>query len=102
LRVGIVASGAISGDIGGPKAIEGQPFAWPDEAWVANVVNRMRNAEIDELLNEATSDRLQAAGNVSGEMLNWVALLGAVGGRKPRFLEPHIKGGNAYGAWRWD
>ncbi|HLG72271.1 MAG TPA: extradiol ring-cleavage dioxygenase [Chloroflexota bacterium] len=102
LRVGIVASGAISGDIGGPKAIDGQPFAWPDESWVVNVVNRMRNGEIDELLNEATADRLRAAGNVSGEMLNWIALLGAVGGRKPRFLEPQLKGGNAYGAWRWD
>jgi hypothetical protein len=102
LRVGIVASGAISGDIGGPKAIEGQPFGWPDEAWVTNVVERMRAGEIDELLHEATADRLRAAGNVSGEMLNWIALLGAVDGRRPRFLELQLTGGNAYGAWRWD
>lgn len=102
LRVGIVASGAISGDIGGPRALDNQPFAWPDEAWVTNVVARIQKGEIDDLLNEATADRLRAAGNVSGEMLNWVTLLGAVGGRKPAFLESQLAGGNAYGAWRWD
>jgi hypothetical protein len=102
LRVGFVASGAISGDIGGPMALDNQPFAWPDEAWVAQVVERIRAGEIDTLLNEATTERLRQAGNVSGEMLNWIALLGAVEGRKPRFLEPQLAGGNAYGAWRWD
>jgi hypothetical protein len=62
----------------------------------------MEKGETDELLNEATEARILAAGNVSGEMLNWIALLGFVGGQKPRFIEPQTSGGNAYGAWRWD
>jgi Catalytic LigB subunit of aromatic ring-opening dioxygenase len=102
VRVGIVASGAISGDIGGPRALDNQPFAWPDEAWVTEAVGYIRAGEIDELLSAATTERLRQSGNVSGEMLNWIALLGSVGSRKPRFLEPHLTGGNAYGAWRWD
>src|SRR5207247_3974267 len=40
-RVAILASGAISGDIGGPRALDGQPLAPPDEAWVRPVVGRM-------------------------------------------------------------
>jgi hypothetical protein len=102
LRVGIVASGAISGDIGGPTAYDGQPFGPPDTEWVKQVVGRMEKGEIDQLLEEATQERILAAGNVTGEMLNWVALLGAVGGHKPSFIEPHVSGGNAYAAWRWD
>jgi len=102
LRVGAVASGALSGDIGGPRARDGQPAGPPDEAWVTQVVSRLRKGEVDELLNEATQERILQAGNVTGEMLNWIALLGFVGGRTPRLLEPQLSGGNAYGAWRWD
>lgn len=101
LKVAAIASGAISGDIGGPRAVGG-PGAPPDVEWVTSVVRRMAGGEVDQLLNEATEERILAAGNVSGEMLNWIALLGFAGGRKPRFIEPQTSGGNAYGAWRWD
>ena len=36
---------------------------------------------------------------MSGECLNWIALLGAVGGRRPTFLEMDTFGGNAFAAW---
>ena len=101
LTVGAIASGALSGDIGGPRAVGG-PAAPPDKAWVTNVIHRLRHGEVEELLNEATEERILRAGNVSGEMLNWIALFGFVGGHRPRFLEPQISGGNGYGAWRWD
>jgi protocatechuate 4,5-dioxygenase beta chain len=101
LKVGVACSGAISGDIGGPSARNG-PAGPPDHAWVSHVVGRMQRSEINELLNEATEERIQAAGNVTGEMLNWVALLGVAGGRKPVFLEENNAGGIAFGAWRWD
>ena len=101
LTVGLAASGAISGDIGGPRATVG-PGAPPDFDWVKSFISRMRNGEINELLNEATEERILAGGNVTGESLNWIGLLGFVGGDKPRFLEPQTSGGNGYGAWRWD
>ena len=101
-RVGVIASGAISGDIGSPHARPGTPASPPDEAWVTFAVECMRDGKIDDLLNAATRDRLQRAGNVTGELLNWIALLGAVGARTPRHIEPQLSGGNAYAAWRWD
>lgn len=101
-RVGIIASGAISGDIGGPRSLPGGPGGPPDEAWVTYVVDCMRDGKIDDLLNAATRERLQQAGNVTGELLNWIALLGAVGDRRPCVIEPQLRGGNAYAAWRFD
>ena len=62
----------------------------------------MRTGNVEDLLNAATRERLQRAGNVTGEVLNWIALLGTVGDRRPRQIEPQLRGGNAYAAWRWD
>lgn len=102
VRVGVIASGAISGDIGGPHNRPGQPSSPPDEDWVRFAVDCMRAGNVDDLLNAATRDRLQRAGNVTGEILNWLALLGVVGNRTPCLIEPQMDGGNAYAAWRWD
>jgi protocatechuate 4,5-dioxygenase beta chain len=101
-RIGVVASGAISGDIGGPHNRPGTPGSPPDEEWVQFAVQCMREGRIDDLLNAATRERLQRAGNVTGEILNWIALLGVVGDRRPSHIEPQLDGGNAYAAWRWD
>ncbi len=98
-RVGVVASGAISGDIGGAHSRAGQPFAPPDEAWLDDVAGWLRDERLDHFVAAATPDRLRTAGNVSGECLNWIALLGSVGGRRPAFLEMDSYGGNAFAAW---
>jgi hypothetical protein len=29
-------------------------------------------------------------------------MLGVIGERRPRFIEPEIEHGRCYGAWRWD
>jgi aromatic ring-opening dioxygenase catalytic subunit (LigB family) len=100
LRVAIVASGTLSGDIGTARAFPGGDFGPADEVWSQQVIDRMQRGDIDTLLNEATGERLWAAGNASGEVLNWIALLGAIGNRKPRLVE-HLRG-NAWAAWRWD
>ena len=42
------------------------------------------------------------AGNIGGELLNWIAMLGVVGDRKPVFIAPEIEHGHAYAAWRLD
>jgi gallate dioxygenase len=99
LRVGVVASGAISGDIGGAHARPGSPMAPPDDAWLDDVEAWLRVGNVDAFVGAATPDRLRAAGNVSGECLNWVALLGAIGDRTPALLEMDRFFGNAYAAW---
>ena len=44
------------------------------------------------------------SGNIGGELLNWIAMLGVIGDRKPRFIHAQADGnhGQAFGAWRWD
>jgi hypothetical protein len=42
------------------------------------------------------------AGNIGGELLNWIAMLGVIGARKPRAMTPHPGNGHAFGVWRWN
>jgi protocatechuate 4,5-dioxygenase beta chain len=42
------------------------------------------------------------AGNVGGELLNWIALLGIVGSAQPDILIEQPALGNAFAAWRLD
>jgi protocatechuate 4,5-dioxygenase beta chain len=101
-RVALLASGSISLDIGGPLAPHNQIAGPADPAWVDEVVDDLRRAALDDLLNAATADRLARAGNVAGELLNWIALLGALGPRPPILLEPRRAHGDAFAAWRCD
>jgi protocatechuate 4,5-dioxygenase beta chain len=101
-RVAVLASGSFSLEVGGPRAAPGHRAGTPDPGWARRVQGHMEAGRVDDLLNEATSDRMVAAGNVGGELLNWIAMLGAIGDRRPRFLEPQLDHGHAYGAWRWD
>jgi protocatechuate 4,5-dioxygenase beta chain len=101
-QVAVLASGSFSLDVGGPLSPRGQYSGTPDAGWVNAILGHLRNAKIDDLLNEATSDRMARAGNVAGELLNWIAMLGVIGDRRPRFLEPQLDRGHAYGVWRWD
>ena len=101
-RVAIVASGSFSLEVGGPRIGHGHRTSVPDTEWAKQVQSHLEKAQVQELLEEATSDRMLKAGNVGGELLNWIALLGVIGPRKPRFIQPQLALGHAYGAWRWD
>ena len=61
------------------------------------VVELLRAGQSDELATRATTERMVSAGNVSGELLNWIALLGAIGACRPTLLEPQH--GHAYAVW---
>jgi hypothetical protein len=102
VKVAFLGSGSFSLDVGGPLAPGGRYSGVPDPGWVREILSALRAAHIDDLLNAATSERMAGAGNVAGELLNWIAMLGAVGDRAPVFLEPQMEQGHAYGVWRWD
>jgi protocatechuate 4,5-dioxygenase beta chain len=101
-RVAVLGSGSFSLDVGGPLSPRGTYSGVPDPEWARTVLGYLRDAKTDDLLDAATSSRLARGGNVAGEVLNWIAMLGVVGNRKPRFLEPQMQHGHAYGVWRWD
>ena len=101
-RVAILASGSFSLEVGGPRIVPGGRSGTPDPGWAKRIESHLMNARVNDLLNEATTERMIAAGNVGGELLNWIALLGAIGERRPVFLEPQRSHGHAYAAWRWD
>jgi len=100
--VAVLASGSFSLDVGGHLSPRGQFAGTPDVGWADTVLGHLQNGRVNDLLNEATGERMARAGNVAGELLNWIAMLGVVGDRRPRFLEPQREMGHAYGVWRWD
>ncbi len=102
LRVAVVASGSFSLEVAGPRIAPGKRSGIPDMEWTKRVVQRLARAEIDDLLEETTADQMAKAGNVGGEILNWIAMLGVLGRRKPVFVEQQTNEGHAYGVWRWD
>jgi protocatechuate 4,5-dioxygenase beta chain len=95
-RVAVLASGSFSLEVGGPN------IGRTDYEWLDTVVEHLRAGEVEELLVLATTERMLAAGNVSGELLDWIAMLGAVGPRKPLFVEPQRERGHAYAVWKLD
>jgi aromatic ring-opening dioxygenase catalytic subunit (LigB family) len=101
-RVAVIGSGSFSLEIGGPKIPPGERAGTPDPEWAERVQDHLEHARIDALVKEATPARLARAGNIGGELLNWIAMLGAVGNRKPVFLAGEREHGHAYAAWRLD
>ena len=101
-RVAVLASGSICLDIGSPLAPPGQIAGAPDLDWMHQVLGYLKAGAVNDLLEAATTDRLARAGNIGGELLNWIALLGALGPRRPGFLEAQFGHGDAYPVWRWD
>lgn len=98
-RVAVVASGSFSLEVGGPK------MGWIDGEWVQTVVDLLRRGETQTLIDRATPKRMRSAGNTGGELLNWIALLGALGGRAATFVEPDAqppeapRDAHAYAVW---
>jgi aromatic ring-opening dioxygenase catalytic subunit (LigB family) len=90
-RVALLASGAFAIDVGGPK------MGWTDTDWVNTIRDHMVDAKYEQLAKLATPERVAEAGSASGEILNWMAVLGAVGEKRPSFVETNA--GHGYAAW---
>ena len=102
MRVAVLASGSWSLEVGGPRMHAGKIYGVPDLDWFYNIQGFLQRAQIDELLNATTSSQLAKAGNIGGELLNWIAMLGVLGKRRPTYLEAQADFGNAFAAWRFD
>jgi hypothetical protein len=101
LRVAIMGSGSFSLEVGGPRMAPGRSDGVPDPDWAGRVIRMMEGQDTQTLIAEATPRQLLKAGNVGGELLDWIAMLGAIGERKPVYVAPQMQNGHAYGVWRW-
>jgi protocatechuate 4,5-dioxygenase beta chain len=101
-RVAVIGSGSFSLEIGGPRIPLGERAGTPDPQWAMRVQDHIEHSRIGDLVEEATEARLARAGNIAGELLNWIAMLAVVGDRKPLFIAPEIDHGHAYAAWRFN
>jgi gallate dioxygenase len=101
-RVVIMGSGSFSLEVAGPRMAPHRTDGVPDPDWAWRIIKLMEEQQIETLLGEATEHQLLKAGNVGGEVLNWIAMLGVIGNRKPNYIAPQMANGHAYGVWRWN
>lgn len=99
LRVAVLASGQASLEVGGPKVAPGRRQGVPDPDWAEHVAALIRAGRHRQLVAEATFERLQKAGNIGGELLNWIALIGALGERRADWVISQRSEGDAYAVW---
>jgi gallate dioxygenase len=101
LRVVVIGSGSFSLEVFGPRIAPGKSDGVPDPAWAKRVCALIEQGATPTLLGEATQEQMLRAGNVGGELLDWIAMLGAVGDKRPKFVTPQMEQGHAYAAWSW-
>src|SRR5262245_26975800 len=101
LRVAVMGSGSFSLEVFGPRIAPGKSDGVPDPDWAKRVCALIEQGATETLLAEASEGQLLRAGNVGGELLDWIAMLGAVGERRPKFVTPQMEQGHAYAAWSW-
>jgi gallate dioxygenase len=101
LRVVVIGSGSFSLEVFGPRIAPGKSDGVPDPDWARRVCTLIEQGSTQALIKEATQDQMLRAGNVGGELLDWIAMLGAVGEHRPKFVTPQMDQGHAYAAWSW-
>jgi hypothetical protein len=89
-RVALLASGSFSLEVGGPRV------GYTDKDWVTTVSSLLEQGNYRGLARRATEQRMASAGNVSGELLCWIAVAGALGETRPLFVEIEQGGGFAF------
>lgn len=100
LRVVVIGSGSFSLEVFGPRIAPGKSDGVPDPAWVTRVCSLLEQGSVQTLIAESTEQQLLQAGNVGGELLDWIAMLGAVGERPATFVSAQMEQGHAYAAWK--
>jgi hypothetical protein len=99
MRVAVIASGSLSLEIGGPRVEVDKTFGVPDPDWATLILEKIALCDHDTLIGLATEERMLAAGNVAGELLNWIIALGIIGPLRPAILIEQPALGNAFAAW---
>jgi hypothetical protein len=100
LRVVIMGSGSFSLEVWGPHIAPGRTDGVPDPVWAQRVCDLLAQGDIATVIAESTEAQMLKAGNVGGEILNWIAMVGALEQQKPLYVQPQLQNGHAYAVWR--
>lgn len=100
LRVVTMGSGSFSLDVFGPRIAPGRTDGVPDPDWCKRVCELLEQGDVATIVKESTEEQMQKAGNVGGEILNWIAMLGTISAKKPLFVKVQMPNGHAYAAWQ--
>lgn len=99
LRIAVIGSGSFSLDVFGTMTAPKQSFGVPDPAWSESVVDLLRHGLVEELIERTLPQKLAHAGNVAGEILNWIAMLAATDGKPPMSIRHQGRFGHGYAIW---
>jgi Catalytic LigB subunit of aromatic ring-opening dioxygenase len=101
MRVVAVGSGHFSLEVGGPRADPGDRSGVPDPGWVSEVHGLLECGDVETLMARGTGERMAQAGNIGGELLMWLTMLGALGAPgRPDWLEQQPEMGHCFAMWR--
>lgn len=84
-RVGLITSGHLATDIGGPQQFLGGES--PDPEFDKEAVRWMAEGDLEAAVAGCAYERVMAAGNVTYQFLNVLTALAAMGGRPAEFAE---------------
>jgi protocatechuate 4,5-dioxygenase beta chain len=103
-RVGVLSSGHMAVELGGPRMLDGGS---PDPQFDRRMMELIGAGDGETVVREATVERMRSAGNMTAGFLNYVLLLGMAGGRTPsaagvRFPEPIASNTGAIPHMAWD
>ena len=98
-RVVLAGSGAFSFEVGGPRMSEDSHVGVPAPDWAIRVSELLAAGDVAQIVAETTPEQLAAAGNASGEILNWIAMLGSFAPRPASFVAAQRAEGHSYAAW---
>jgi aromatic ring-opening dioxygenase catalytic subunit (LigB family) len=100
LRVVTMGSGSFSLEVFGPRSAPGRTDGVPDPDWCKRVCELLEQGDVATIVKESTEEQMLKAGNVGGEILNWIAMLGTISAKKPLFVKVQMPNGHAYAAWQ--
>lgn len=98
-RIAVVGSGSFSLEVLGPRVAPGRNNGVPDPEWAGHAHDSFRDGTVSGLLAEATEARMLQAGNVAGELLNWIAMAGAGADRPANWIAAQPEFGHSYAVW---
>src|SRR5919198_972316 len=98
-RIGVVVSGNLSLEVGGPLQFAPHPM---DEAFDDQAVDWLRRGDIEGAIRGCTYERLTATGNVSHAYLNYLLAAGVAGDALPTHAEGMKRKGSTQGWFAWE